>query len=79
MTQNIHSFPVWWAFFLFIISTIIVFLPLNEIVQFINGESHIGLLGWAIMTLGLSLVGYAWGVDILWYRDKNIGSDSNNE
>jgi len=76
MNDNIHGFPSWWAIFLFIIATILLFLPLNEIIQFINGESHIGLLFWAVMQLILSMIGFGWGADILYYRDKNIDNHS---
>jgi len=72
MNDNIHAFPTWWAIFLFILGTILVFLPLSEVIQYLNGESNLALLFWAILQFGLSFGAFGWGADILYYRDKNI-------
>ncbi len=70
--SNLHSFDFSWGVTLIIAGIVLIFLPLNEIVQFINGESHIGLFAWSVLQLGLAFLVIGWGADIVWYRDKRL-------
>lgn len=73
LTENIdtlHTMPQWWGIFLFIISTILLVLPINELQRFVAGNSDFGLFAWSLMQLGMAIVGYAWGADIIYYHDK---------
>lgn len=67
---NKHSLPSSWGIQLITVGLILLFLPMNEIIQFLNGDSHLGLFGWAILQCAIGIITIAWGIDVIVYRDK---------
>ena len=54
----------------FIFGVILLFLPVYAMYQYFQGLSHIGIMIWALLQLILVILSFAWGADILYYRDK---------
>ena len=65
--------PVWFGVFLFILATLFLVLPINTIINYIDGiEPNPMMFAWAIGNLILCIIGYAWGADIVRYHDKKV-------
>lgn len=71
-SKNLHVFPLWWGLMLLLVSTLLMVLPLKGITQFINNGSDIGTMVFVVAQLIISFIVFAWGVDVIYYRDKNI-------
>jgi|SaaInlStandDraft_4_1057021.scaffolds.fasta_scaffold132789_1 hypothetical protein len=75
MNNNLHSQPVWFGFFLWIIGTVLIVLPISTIIEFFEGTEPFGLFGWAVIQLTIAIIAYAWGADVVFYHDRKLTDD----
>ncbi len=73
--NNLHTQPVWFGFFLWIIGTVLIVLPISSIIGFIEGSQPIGIFGFAVIQLTIAIIAYAWGADVVFYHDKKVIDD----